>query len=157
MSRSDPKTTPPVFWTEVFSKADGKWFPVDPIRSIVNKRKVFDPSSTTNTFYRFDSSRLLKKKRPLMLSQDNRLLYVLAFEEDGYAKDVTRRYAREYGNKVAKMQGGSGVVGGSATWWNHVLSLVRRPYRLVSRMGLFSLSRICITSSSDDECITASR
>ena len=143
-SRSDPKTTPPVFWAEVFSKADGKWFPVDPIRSIVNKRKVFDPSPTANTFYRFDSSQLKnkKKEKPIMLSQDNRLLYVLAFEEDGYAKDVTRRYAREYGNKVAKMQGGSdsGAVGRSTTWWSHVLSLVRRPYRLVSRIGLFSLS-----------------
>jgi len=93
-----------------------------------------------------------------MLSQDNRLLYVLAFEEDGYAKDVTRRYAREYGGKVAKMQGGSGgsgVVGRSTTWWNHVLSLVRRPYRLVSRIGLFSLP-LSLTSS-DDDCITASR
>lgn len=107
---------------------------------------MFDPIPTRNWV---DLSQLLQEKgkkkekeKPIMLSQDNRLLYVLAFEEDGYAKDVTRRYAREYGNKVAKMQGGSGsgMVGRSTTWWNHVLSLVRRPYRLVSRIGLLSLS-----------------
>ncbi|KAI5991130.1 hypothetical protein EDD15DRAFT_2369017 [Pisolithus albus] len=41
---SDPRLTPPVFWTEVFSRADSRWLPVDPIRGIVNKRHVFDPS-----------------------------------------------------------------------------------------------------------------
>ena len=146
----DPRTTPPVFWTEVFSKADGKWLPVDPIRSIVNKRNVFDPSRPTNAaavvpFSRLNPLHQSKKpfKRPT--SQDNRLLYVLAFEEDGYAKDVTRRYAREYGTKVAKMQGGSGVAAGGkgrSTWWNHVLSLVRRPYRLVSCVNRLTLSFI---------------
>ncbi|KAF5360558.1 hypothetical protein D9756_005054 [Leucocoprinus leucothites] len=113
----DPTTTPPVFWTEVFSKPDGRWLPVDPIRSIVNKRKVFDPTPiannvTTNAavaqFSRFNSP-VPKKPSKAPLKQDNRLLYVLAFEEDGYARDVTRRYAREYGSKVAKVQGGSGA------------------------------------------------
>lgn len=37
------------------------------------------------------------------------MLYVLAFEEDGYSWDVTRRYAREFIAKVAQVQGGRGL------------------------------------------------
>jgi xeroderma pigmentosum group C-complementing protein len=66
---------------------------------------------------------------------ENRMLYVLAFEEDGYARDVTPRYAREYGAKVAKMQG-AGRAGnngkGRQAWWETVLGLIKRPYRLAS-------------------------
>jgi xeroderma pigmentosum group C-complementing protein len=115
--------TPPVFWTEVFSRPDSRWIPVDPIRCIVNKRKVFDPSS------------FALQQRTL---SENRMVYVLAFEEDGYARDVTRRYAREYGAKVAKVQlGGGAGKGGRAkeVWWQGVLGAVTRPYRLVCGPG----------------------
>ena len=115
----DPTTTPPVFWTEVYSRADARWLPVDPIRNIVNKRKVFDPTPGQHE----------------RVKQENRLVYVLAFEEDGYARDVTPRYAKDYGAKVAKAQevgdGGSGARR-RKDWWEQVLGLVRRPYRLVS-------------------------
>jgi xeroderma pigmentosum group C-complementing protein len=57
----------------------------------------------------------------------------MAFEEDGYARDVTPRYAKEYAAKVAKAQGaGARVGGGRKEWWERVVSTVRRPYRLVS-------------------------
>ena len=64
------------------------------------------------------------------------MLYVLAFEEDGYARDVTRRYAREFSAKVAKVQGGSGTAAGGGgkarvAWWQRVVGAVSRPYRLV--------------------------
>src|SRR5712672_539748 len=61
----DPTTTPPVFWTEVFSRADARWLPVDPVRCIVNKRKMFDPTPSVSTSVR----------------QENRMVYVVAFEE----------------------------------------------------------------------------
>ncbi|KAJ3503963.1 hypothetical protein NLJ89_g8197 [Agrocybe chaxingu] len=119
----DPLTTPPVIWTEVFSRPDAKWLPVDPIRAIVNKRKMFDPAPpATNA--------------PKVTKVENRMVYVLAFEEDGYARDVTRRYAREYGAKVAKVQGGSSApnVGGGGrgrqAWWDKVLSCIKRPFQL---------------------------
>ncbi|KAK6992761.1 hypothetical protein R3P38DRAFT_3225072 [Favolaschia claudopus] len=58
---------------------------------------------------------------------DNRMVYVLALEEDGYARDVTQRYAV----KVAKLQGGSKQRrSGRAAWWDLVVKGVRRPYRL---------------------------
>ena len=68
------------------------------------------------------------------MRQENRMVYVVALEEDGYARDVTPRYAREFGAKVAKVQGGSGS-GGNArmVWWGRVVTMVTRPYRLVSK------------------------
>ncbi|KAJ3809952.1 hypothetical protein F5876DRAFT_42827 [Lentinula aff. lateritia] len=116
---TNPRITPPTYWTEVFSKADSQWIPVDPIRGFVNKRHVFDPSPSSNSSSSSSSG-------------DNRLVYVLAFEEDGYARDVTRRYAREFGAKVAKVQGGSTTNTNRARvqWWEGVLSLITRPFRL---------------------------
>ena len=61
------------------------------------------------------------------------MVYVVAFEEDGYARDVTPRYAREYGAKVAKVQGGSKS---RKEWWESVVNTVRRPYRLVRAQSM---------------------
>jgi len=127
----DPLTTPPVFWTEVFSRPDSKWFPIDPIRCIINKRKVFDPTPS-NTGPR--------------TKIDNRMLYVLAFEEDGYARDVTRRYAKQYGARVAKLQGGSNApnIGGGKgrlAWWERVVNFLHRPFRLASFISFFFMNK----------------
>ncbi|KAI0947082.1 hypothetical protein AcV7_009609 [Taiwanofungus camphoratus] len=115
----DPTTTPPVFWTEVFSRADTRWLPIDSIRCIINKRKAFDPTPSSN------ASTKLDRRRPVKV--ENRMVYVVAFEEDGYGRDVTPRYAREYGAKVAKVQQGGK---GRREWWERILALIKRPYRL---------------------------
>ncbi|KAG7091277.1 hypothetical protein E1B28_010326 [Marasmius oreades] len=113
--RIDPLTSPPVFWTEVFSKPDSRWIPVDPLRGTVNKRNVFDPSA----------------EGP---NPENRLVYVMGLEEDGYARDLTRRYAKNFGAKVAKEQGGSSATGGGGRgrqqWWACVVQNYTRPFRL---------------------------
>ena len=116
----DPTTTAPVFWTEAFSRADARWIPVDPIRVIINKRKVFDPTPNPSAATKPDW------RRPVRV--ENRMVYVLAFEEDGYARDVTPRYAREFGAKVAKVQQGGK---GRREWWERICRMVARPYRLV--------------------------
>lgn len=145
LASPDPTTTPPVFWTEVFSRADGRWIPIDPIRAYVNRRKVFDPTPVTSapgaTEPRPSSSLFpqIAKRTPINpqrgFKEENRMLYVLAFEEDGYARDVTRRYAREYSAKVLKVQGGSSAIGGGGrvrqAWWENVVRIVKRPYQLV--------------------------
>ncbi|KAH9931640.1 Rad4-domain-containing protein [Epithele typhae] len=113
----DPTTSAPVFWTEVFSRADGRWIPVDPIRAIVNRRKAMDPTPNPN----------IKQDNRRAERVENRMVYVLAFEEDGYARDVTPRYAREYGAKVAKVQQGGK---GRREWWERICGIVRRPFRL---------------------------
>ena len=66
---------------------------------------------------------------------------VLAFEtakEDGFARDVTARYAREYGAKVSKLQQGGK---GKKDWWERVMAMVRRPYRLVRHCNLSLLGK----------------
>ncbi|KAM5533626.1 hypothetical protein V8D89_012739 [Ganoderma adspersum] len=115
----DPTTTAPVFWTEVFSRADARWIPIDPIRVIINKRKAFDPTPNPSAATKPD------RRRPVRV--ENRMVYVLAFEEDGYARDVTPRYAREFGAKVAKVQQGGK---GRREWWERICRMVTRPYRL---------------------------
>ncbi|PIL22401.1 hypothetical protein GSI_15089 [Ganoderma sinense ZZ0214-1] len=115
----DPTTTAPVFWTEVFSRADARWIPVDPVRVIINKRKAFDPTPNPGATTKPD------RRRPVRV--ENRMVYVLAFEEDGFARDVTPRYAREFGAKVAKVQQGGK---GRREWWERICRMVTRPYRL---------------------------
>jgi xeroderma pigmentosum group C-complementing protein len=73
------------------------------------------------------------------------MVYVVALEEDGYARDVTRRYAKEFSAKVAKVQGGSSIIGGGGkgrkAWWERVIGTVSRPYRLVRLSTIISISR----------------
>ena len=56
------------------------------------------------------------------------MMYVIAIEEDGYMRDVTPRYAKQYSAKVAKVQSGGR---GRREWWAQVIQAVARPYRLV--------------------------
>ncbi|KAJ7643749.1 hypothetical protein FB45DRAFT_1052641 [Roridomyces roridus] len=143
-SSKDPATTPPVFWTEVFSRPDARWIPVDPIRGLVNQPYIFDPSVTTEvpihtsvananpgSAYARPSAPTHPGKATKRADSDNRMLYVVALEDDGYGRDVTRRYARNYSAKIARIQGGDRRRGGGrAAWWARVLEGIMRPYRL---------------------------
>ena len=60
------------------------------------------------------------------------MMYVLAVEEDGYMRDVTPRYAKQYSAKVAKAQSGGS---GRREWWSQLVRMVTRPYRLVRDSG----------------------
>lgn len=51
-------------------------------------------------------------------------MYVLAFEEDGYVRDITRKYAREFSSKAGRLRKGQ------AEWWDRVVGSLTRPYRL---------------------------
>ncbi|KAI3624730.1 hypothetical protein CBS14141_003158 [Malassezia furfur] len=76
---------PPTMWVEVFSKPYQHWITVDPIRALVRV--------TGN-----------KHMEPAPTNQQNRLVYVVGFEEDGYARDVTARYTRTLHTKVARQR-----------------------------------------------------
>ncbi|KAH7097516.1 Rad4-domain-containing protein, partial [Auriculariales sp. MPI-PUGE-AT-0066] len=97
---------PPVFWTEVFSRPDGRWLPADPIRNLVNKKKLFEPPRN---------------------DPNNRMTYVVAYEEDGFVRDVTARYASAYATKTTKSRGSGRS---HKEWWDRVLQPLTRPYRL---------------------------
>lgn len=107
---------PPTMWVEVFSKPYQHWITVDPIRALVRV--------TGN-----------KHMEPAPTNQQNRLVYVVGFEEDGYARDVTARYTRTLHTKVARQRpaavGRATVPDASqATWWASVVRALHRPQRL---------------------------
>ena len=55
-------------------------------------------------------------------------MYVLAFESDGSARDVTRRYAKAFNAKTRR--GRLEVVQGGEMWWRRVMRMYARTYDL---------------------------
>ncbi|OCF37288.1 hypothetical protein I316_01197 [Kwoniella heveanensis BCC8398] len=112
-SRRRPKTKqdltdqPPVFWAEIFSRSDQRWIPVDPVRGTIRKKNHFEPSTDSGPI---------------------RLLYVVAFEEDGHARDVTLRYTKNFGAKTVKLR--VPAKKDEPDWWETVMGFLQREYRL---------------------------
>lgn len=73
----------PIWWVEAFNPAIDQWIPLDPlVRDTVNRpRSGFEPASSDSL---------------------NAMSYVIAFEDDGTAKDVTKRYTSAYNAKTRK-------------------------------------------------------
>ncbi|KAG8691889.1 hypothetical protein FRC11_006470 [Ceratobasidium sp. 423] len=101
-SSSQPNDGPPTIWAEVFSRPDGRWIPVDPVRGIVNRAGLFEQRDQAG------------KRRT------DKLMYVVAMEEDGYARDVTARYAKNFGAHQARARAriAAGRKNGKAEWWD---------------------------------------
>jgi xeroderma pigmentosum group C-complementing protein len=97
----------PIFWVEVFTEALQKWIPVDPlVRYTINKPKTgFEPAA----------------KDPL-----NNLSYVVAFEDDGSAKDITRRYAQFFNGKTRRSRVES--TKGGERWWKKTMSFFEKAF-----------------------------
>ncbi|KAG6007130.1 hypothetical protein E4U21_006314 [Claviceps maximensis] len=95
----------PVYWVEVLDKGHQKWQPVDPmVTHSFWKPKVFEPPIT---------------------DKENSLSYVVAFEADGTAKDVTRRYAKAYTAKSRKLRVETALKD-SGEWWRRAMKPFRR-------------------------------
>jgi xeroderma pigmentosum group C-complementing protein len=94
----------PVFWVEVLDEAHQKWMPVNPMDATsVNKPREFEPPAS---------------------DLENNLSYVVAFENDGAARDVTRRYTKAFNaktlkNRVESMEGGE-------RWWRKTMRFYSR-------------------------------
>ncbi|CAO1639396.1 unnamed protein product [Sympodiomycopsis kandeliae] len=114
-------TAPPTMWVEVFSKPFQKWLTVDPIRARV--------SPTGN-----------RQMEPLPYDRSNKLVYVVAFEEDGYARDVTARYTKTLHSRVSKLRPPNGSTRSTRqalgaeeednSWWASVVRSLHRPEQL---------------------------
>jgi xeroderma pigmentosum group C-complementing protein len=102
----------PIFWVEVLLPTD-TWIPLDPlVRKTINKPKTgFEPPLSEHL---------------------NSMSYVIAFEETGYAKDVTRRYAQFFNAKTRKQRVESTKHGDY--WWSTTMQWFRKfkPRRLES-------------------------
>ena len=96
----------PVFWVEVFNKSKQQWIPVDAFAT----RSVNRPG----------------RLEPAGADPWNDMSYVVAFNEDGTAKDVTRRYAKAYNAKTRRNRVESSE--GGEQWVRSVLKLFRFPH-----------------------------
>jgi xeroderma pigmentosum group C-complementing protein len=103
-----PESMFPIFWVEVFSPAIQTWIPLDPtVRQTINKPKTgFEPYGNDNY---------------------NKMTYVIAFEDDGSAKDVTRRYTQFYNSKIRKQRIES--TPGGEKWWDKTMRFFEKPFR----------------------------
>ena len=89
----------PVFWVEVFDEAHQKWFPVDPlVTESIAKPRAFEPPSN---------------------DRENSMSYVIALEEEGCARDVTKRYTKAYNAKTIKTRVES--TPGGERWWRRTM------------------------------------
>ncbi|CEH12744.1 Nucleotide excision repair complex XPC-HR23B, subunit XPC/DPB11 [Ceraceosorus bombacis] len=100
----------PTMWVEVFSKPWQKWMTIDPIRAKVEvgpNRHMEPPPS----------------------DRRNKLVYVVAFEEDGFARDVTARYTKTLHSRVNRMRPPA-PKGSPEGWWESVVRALHRPQKL---------------------------
>lgn len=96
----------PVFWVEVFDEAHQKWFPVDPlVTETISKPAAFEPPAS---------------------DRRNNMSYVIAFEEDRVARDVTRRYVKAYNAKTRKNRVESTPEGDR--WWRRTMRPFERAW-----------------------------
>ncbi|WWC88411.1 uncharacterized protein L201_003322 [Kwoniella dendrophila CBS 6074] len=105
--KKDLSEQPPVFWVEIFSRSDQRWIPVDPVRGTIRKKNHYEPTSDSGPI---------------------RMVYVVAFEEDGFARDVTLRYTKNFGAKISKLR--VPAKKDEPDWWETVTGFLSRPYRL---------------------------
>ncbi|CAN8097948.1 unnamed protein product [Discula destructiva] len=94
----------PVFWTEILDVGHQKWQPIDAL--------------VTGTLFR------PHKLEPPLSDRQNILTYVVAMEDDGATKDVTRRYAKAYTAKTRRFRIDGPLTPpavGGAKWWRRAL------------------------------------
>ncbi len=99
----------PVYWVEAFNTAYQTWVTVDPLATESVGKSI--------------------KLEPPMSYPDNVMSYVVAFESNSVAKDVTRRYAKAYNAKTRKLRVES--IEGGGKWWRKAMSVFRRVTVLV--------------------------
>lgn len=102
-----PRPAHPVYWVEVLNHAYQKWVAVDPHAT----QSVGRPS----------------KLEPAINDPDNAMTYVLAFEEDGSARDVTQRYTKAFNAKTRRQR--VEVTPDGPKWYSRALSLYKRRRR----------------------------
>lgn len=98
----------PIYWIEAFDAAMQKWTPVDPLvtKTIAKPIQLEPPASDIR----------------------NSMTYVIAFEDDGSARDVTRRYCKAYNAKTRKNR--VEVTNSGSQWWRRVMRMYKRPFHL---------------------------
>ncbi|KAL6714347.1 hypothetical protein ACLMJK_007770 [Lecanora helva] len=98
----------PVYWVEAFNEAVQKWVPVDPlVTKTIAKPSRFEPPAGES---------------------ENNMTYVIGFEDEGSARDVTRRYVKAYNAKTRRER--VEFTSGGERWWRKVLKMYRGRYQM---------------------------
>lgn len=95
-----------MFWVEAFNEAAKKWIPIDPVvtKSLAKPTKFEPPASD-----------------PV-----NMMNYVVGFEDDASARDITRRYVKAFNAKTRKLRVESTRHG--QEWWDNALKAYEKPF-----------------------------
>ncbi|EFW21656.1 hypothetical protein D8B26_001813 [Coccidioides posadasii str. Silveira] len=105
-SPSIPESSYPIFWVEAFNEAMQKWVAVDPmVTNTIGKPSRFEPPAS---------------------DRHNTMSYVIAFEEDGSALDVTKRYTKSFNSKTRKSR--VEYTKGGERWWHSVMDFYEKPF-----------------------------
>ncbi|BFZ62991.1 hypothetical protein YB2330_004103 [Saitoella coloradoensis] len=116
----DADLTYPFFWTEVYDEGKRhQWVPAETL--------VLRNCDTSNPENYEPRGKIAEERRMVMC-------YVVAFEEDGYAKDVTMRYVKNFPGKAkafrvwptSKARGNKVE---TQDWWRGLLTPLLRPER----------------------------
>lgn len=98
----------PIYWVEAFDEATQKWIPVDPlVTKTIGKSRKFEPP---------------------MSDYENNMSYVISFEDDGSARDVTKRYTKAYNAKTRKTR--VEVTTDGINWLKRAMKMYKRSDRL---------------------------
>lgn len=98
---------PPTFWIEVYSRPLKEWYCVDVTRKRMRCKNIMEPSRS---------------------NFENKMIYVIAYEEDHFIRDVTARYAHSFGATTLKARLPSRK--NEPDWFEQYITLLKRPYRL---------------------------
>jgi len=107
-------TSPPTMWVEVYGRAIKRWYTIDPIRGFVPP---------------LDGSRRME---PTPSDRQNKLVYVVGFEEDGTGRDLTPRYTKTLHTRISRMRPPSSLKGGE-DWWSTIVDSMKRKPRPIER------------------------
>ncbi|KAL8705320.1 MAG: hypothetical protein Q9201_001566 [Fulgogasparrea decipioides] len=105
------ESSQPILWVEALNPVSQKWTPIDPlVTQTLGKSSALTPSLSD----------------PL-----NALTYIITFNDDLTAKDVTRRYTRSYTSKIMKQR--VDLTPKGKLWFEKVLKLFQYPGRRKSK------------------------
>ncbi|EHK98962.1 putative DNA repair protein rhp41 [Glarea lozoyensis 74030] len=97
----------PVFWVEVLDEAHQMWLPVDPlVTETIAKARAFEPP---------------------MSDRENSMSYVIAFEDGGNARDVTKRYTKTFNAKTRRNR--IEFTHKGEKWWRRTMKHYQRGWK----------------------------
>ncbi|KAF3277330.1 hypothetical protein TWF970_005256 [Orbilia oligospora] len=97
--------TLPIYWVEVFDVVNQSWITIDPLGAGI--------------------IRPLTNLEPPQWDWENEMSYVIAFDNDNYVRDITRKYVKAYNSYTRSLRVEATLDG--EKWWKKALELYNLP------------------------------